>query len=82
MDIRFTELKLKNGLNVILTKDDTIPSASLHITYHVGSKDEKDGEKGYAHLIEHLMFEGSSYLKPGEYDRLISERGCENNAYT
>lgn len=81
-DIKFTEFALNNGLEVIITKDDTIPSAALHITYHVGSKDEAIGEKGYAHLIEHLMFEGSSNLAPGDYDMLISERGCENNAYT
>lgn len=80
--ILFAEGTLENGLKVILSKDSTIPSVAINLCYHVGSKDELPGMRGYAHLFEHLMFEGSSNMGPGEYDRLSLEAGCENNAYT
>lgn len=80
--INYQEFTLPNNLRVILSRDDSIPSVALNLTYHVGSKDELIGQKGFAHLIEHLMFEGSPNLAAGEYDRLTVERGCESNAYT
>ncbi|MBZ0204197.1 MAG: insulinase family protein [Ignavibacteria bacterium] len=80
--ILFAEGTLENGLRVILSQDTTIPSAAVNLCYHVGSKDESPGMRGYAHLFEHLMFEGSVNLEPGEYDSLSIEAGCENNAYT
>lgn len=59
IDIPFQKFKLKNGLTVIIHEDHKSPIAAVNIWYHVGSKDEKPGKTGYAHLFEHLMFNGS-----------------------
>lgn len=82
VEIKFDYYKLNNGLKVILSEDHTIPSVAINVCYHVGSKNEKRDKRGYAHLFEHLMFEGSKHLKAGEYDRLSVFAGGENNAYT
>lgn len=82
MNINFEEFTLSNGLNVILSCDNTVPTAAVNICYHVGSKNESPGKRGYAHLFEHLMFEGSKNIPQGDYDRLSLRAGCENNAYT
>lgn len=81
-EISFTEYGLSNGLKVVLSPDSSIPSIAINLTYHAGSKDEDPDKRGYAHLFEHLMFEGSRNLGQGEYDRLTVNAGCENNAYT
>lgn len=80
--VQFTEHTLSNGLNVILSKDSSIPSVAVNLCYHVGSKDEDTDKRGYAHLLEHLMFEGSHNIPGGAYDNLSLSHGCENNAYT
>ncbi len=80
--VEFTEHTLPNGLKVVLTPDSTIPSVAINLCYHVGSKNEDNNKRGYAHLFEHLMFEGSKNIAPGDYDRLSLQKGCENNAYT
>lgn len=81
-EINITEHTLENGLKLILTEDNSIPSVAINLCYHVGSKDEDTDKRGYAHLFEHLMFEGSKNVEPGDYDRLSLQAGCENNAYT
>jgi len=80
--VDFTEFELDNGLKVILSKDSSIPSVVINLCYHVGSKDEEPDKTGYAHLFEHLMFEGSKNIPQGDYDRLSLLAGGENNAYT
>jgi zinc protease len=80
--ILFTEYTLGNGLKVILSEDASIPSVAINLCYHVGSKDEDPDKRGYAHLLEHLMFEGSVNIPEGAYDSLSLAHGCENNAYT
>jgi len=80
--IELTEFELDNGLKVVLSEDTTIPSVAINIAYHVGSKDEAPDRTGFAHLFEHLMFEGSKHVPPGDYDRLSLLAGGENNAYT
>ena len=70
--------KLSNGLDVIVMKNGSIPSISINLTYRVGSKDEKIGRRGFAHLFEHLMFEGSKNLPKGEFDKLCSLAGDTN----
>jgi predicted Zn-dependent peptidase len=80
--VSFTDYELSNGLKIILSRDTTIPSAAINICCHVGSKDEDPDKRGYAHLFEHLMFEGSKNILPGQYDKLALKAGCENNAYT
>ena len=80
--VEFNEFELDNGLNVILSSDTTIPEVAINICYHVGSKDEVPTRTGFAHLFEHLSFEGSLHVPPGDYDRLSLLAGGENNAYT
>src|SRR5215468_12446222 len=60
--IPFEEYKLKNGLQVILSEDHTLPLVSVNIWYHVGPANEKAGRTGFAHLFEHMMFEGSQHV--------------------
>lgn len=81
-EIKITEHTLKNGLKLEITEDRSIPSVAINLCYHVGSKDEEPDKRGYAHLFEHLMFEGSKNVESGDYDRLSLQAGCENNAYT
>ena len=64
--VPFTQFTLPNGLHVILHEDHTVPIATLNVWYHVGSGREKPGRTGFAHLFEHLMFEGSGHVKEGE----------------
>jgi zinc protease len=80
--VEYKEFTLDNGLRVILSKSDKIPSIAINTTFHVGAKDEDPGKSGLAHLFEHLLFEGTANTKSGEFDRLLTERGGESNAYT
>ena len=57
--IPFKLFKLKNGLTVILSEDHSAPTYSIALSYNVGSRDEKSGRTGFAHLFEHMMFQGS-----------------------
>lgn len=65
--IEFEEFDLKNGLHVILHKDNTNPIVSIDVWYHVGSKDEDPGRTGFAHLFEHMMFQGSKNIGKAEH---------------
>ncbi len=80
--IPFESFKLANGLNVILSEDHTAPIVGVDVHYNVGSKDEKPGRTGFAHLFEHLMFQGSAHLPKGEADRLIENVGGNANGST
>ena len=60
--VDFKEYELENGLRVILSEDSSIPSLVINLCFHVGSKDEEPDKTGYAHLFEHLMFEGSKNI--------------------
>ncbi len=80
--IPFKLFKLKNGLTVILSEDHTAPTYSIAIAYNVGSRDEKAGRTGFAHLFEHLMFEGSENVAKGEMDSLVSGNGGQMNGTT
>jgi len=74
--------QLENGLTVILHQDRTAPLIAIHVEYNVGSKDEKPNRTGFAHLYEHLMFQGSEHLPKGEADRLLSAAGANGNGGT
>ena len=80
--VKFREFRLENGLCVILRVDRSVPVVAVDVCYHVGSKNEKKGKTGFAHLFEHLMFEGSEHVLKGEFDHYISLAGGYNNAYT
>jgi zinc protease len=73
---------LDNGLRVIVHEDHRTPLACVNLWYHVGSKDESPGRTGFAHLFEHLMFEGSQHVPPGAFDALLEEVGGINNGST
>src|SRR5262245_30453568 len=60
--ITFEKYKLKNGLEVILSEDHTLPLVSVNLWYHVGPANERAGRTGFAHLFEHMMFEGSLHV--------------------
>ncbi|MBI1359217.1 MAG: insulinase family protein [Alphaproteobacteria bacterium] len=62
LDIPYTKYVLKNGLTLIVAPDTKTPTVTFHIWYHVGSKDEPKGRSGFAHLFEHLMFNGSEHF--------------------
>lgn len=78
----FQMFRLANGLTVILHEDHTAPIVGVHVQYDVGSKDEKPGRTGFAHLFEHLMFQGTQHLPKGEADRLIESAGGDSNGST
>ncbi len=80
--VKFTEFKLKNGLDVILHQDNSTPIVAVSVLYHVGSKNEVAGHTGFAHFFEHLMFEGSKYIGRGEYFKTVLNAGGELNANT
>lgn len=82
--LRFsTELhRLSNGLQVVAHEDRSSPIVAVHLMYHVGSKNERPGRTGLAHLLEHLLFEGSAHCPKGEFDRLLEEVGGTNNGST
>src|SRR4051812_33900811 len=80
--VAYTEYNLKNGLHVILHQDKTAPVVAVSVMYHVGSKDEIVGRTGFAHFFEHLLFEGSENIKRGEFMKIVSSNGGQNNANT
>jgi zinc protease len=80
--LQYEVLTLPNGLTVILSEDHSTPIVHLQLWYHVGSKNEKPGRTGFAHLFEHLMFKGSRNVEPEGHTSLISSVGGQANAYT
>jgi zinc protease len=73
---------LPNGLRLVLHEDHSTPIVNVQVWYHVGSKDERPGRTGFAHLFEHLMFKGSKNVQPEQHASLISGFGGQANAYT
>ena len=73
---------LDNGLTVILSEDHSTPIVHLQLVYRVGSKNERSGRTGFAHLFEHMMFKGSRNVLPDSHLTLISRVGGDGNAYT
>ncbi len=80
LDYRITTLQ--NGLTVVLLEDHSTPIAHVQIWYHVGSKNERAGRTGFAHLFEHLMFKGSKNVEPEAHTSYIASVGGQSNAYT
>jgi zinc protease len=80
--VPYTQFTLPNGLHVILHEDHSVPLVSVNVWYHVGSAREKPKRTGFAHLFEHLMFEGSKHVKEGEFDTLLEAAGGTNNGST
>lgn len=74
--------KLDNGLKVLLVEDHNIPSVALYTFFRVGSRNERPGLTGVSHFIEHMMFNGTPKVGPGEFDRRMEFQGGRNNAFT
>ncbi len=80
--IDYEEYTLDNGLRVILSEDKSVPIVAVNIWYHVGSAHEEEGRSGFAHLFEHMMFEGSENVAKREHSDLIHKAGGNLNATT
>ena len=80
--VAYTDFTLPNGLHVILHRDASVPTVAVNVWYHVGSGSEKPGRTGFAHLFEHLMFEGSKNVAEGAFDQWLEAAGGNNNGST
>ena len=73
---------LPNGLRVVLSRDPRAPVVAVNLWYAVGSKNEKTGKTGFAHLFEHMMFQGSAHVEKGQHFSLVQGAGGTLNATT
>jgi zinc protease len=80
--LQYQMMTLPNGLTVVLEEDHSTPIVHLQLWYHVGSKNERPGRTGFAHLFEHLMFKGSRNVQPEAHTSMVSSVGGQSNAYT
>lgn len=80
--IQYEEHTLDNGLRVILSEDHSVPVVAVNVWYHVGCANEERGRSGFAHLFEHMMFEGSANIDKGDHFKYISEAGGSMNGQT
>lgn len=82
ISVPYTRFTLPNGLVVILHEDHSVPLVAVNAWYHVGSAREKPGRTGFAHLFEHIMFEGSGHVPEGDFDNWLEAAGGDNNGST
>lgn len=80
--VEFTDTTLPNGLRVIIVPEHTAPVFAISLTYNTGSRNEKPGRTGFAHLFEHMMFEGSANVGKGEHMLLVQNFGGRLNGST
>jgi zinc protease len=80
--VEFKDVKLANGLRVLIAEDHTAPVISLAVTYNTGSRNERQGRTGFAHLFEHMMFKGSENVGTGEHMLLVFNNGGNLNGST
>jgi predicted Zn-dependent peptidase len=81
-DLELRDTRLDNGLRVILVSDHTAPVYAINVAYNVGSRNERPGRTGFAHLFEHMMFEGSENVGKGEHFILVLNNGGGMNGTT
>ncbi|MGB5547681.1 MAG: pitrilysin family protein [Polyangiales bacterium] len=81
-NLQVTRASLENGLRVVMNQDDTVPTVAVSVYYDVGSRNEVEGGSGFAHLFEHMMFQGSANVGKGEHFSLIINRGGSANGTT
>jgi zinc protease len=82
LEVPYERMTLPNGLTVILHEDPSTPMVAVNVWYHVGSGREKPGRTGFAHLFEHIMFEGSGNVPEGAFDEWLEAAGGFNNGST
>src|SRR5438034_6462813 len=80
--IAFEQFALPNGLHVIYSEDHSTPIVTVDVWYEVGSRNERAGRSGFAHLFEHMMFEGSAHVKKSEHGQLVERAGGTYNGST
>ena len=80
--IRYEQFTLPNGLRVLYSEDHSTPVVSVDVWYRVGARNERPGRGGFAHLFEHMMFQGSANVKKGEHFQLIERAGGSMNGST
>lgn len=76
--IQFEKYKLKNGLEVILSQDHRLPMVAVNLWYHVGPSNEKPGRTGFAHLFEHMMFQGSKHIGDDAHFKMLEGAGASD----
>ena len=80
--IAFEQFRLPNGLQVIYSEDHSTPIVSVDVWYEVGSRNERPGRSGFAHLFEHMMFQGSAHVRKSEHNQLLERAGGDFNGST
>jgi predicted Zn-dependent peptidase len=81
-EVAYEAYDLDNGMHVILHQDNGAPVVTTSVMYHVGGKDEETDKTGFAHFFEHLLFEGTKNIERGEWFKIVSSNGGNNNANT
>src|SRR5437867_13329304 len=76
--LEFEKYKLKNGLDVILLEDHRLPLVAVNIWYHVGPANERPGRTGFAHLFEHMMFQGSKHVLEDGHFQILEAAGASD----
>ncbi|HBL28979.1 MAG TPA: peptidase M16, partial [Acidobacteria bacterium] len=82
VDLGFQRHTLDNGLRVVLHRDPRLPLVTVNVWYHVGSKNEQPGRTGFAHLFEHMLFQGSEHVGTNDHFRLVQQVGGVANGST
>jgi len=77
-ELKFEKYKLENGLEVILSEDHRLPMVAVNLWYHVGAANEVPGRTGFAHLFEHMMFEGSKHVPTNAHNSLLEAAGASD----
>ncbi len=80
--LEYEDYTLENGLRVLLVEDHSAPVVTVDVWYNVGSRNERVGRSGFAHLFEHMMFQGSANVKKGEHGQMITRVGGVRNGST
>lgn len=80
--LKIEQYKLANGLRVVLNQDNSVPVVSVAVYYNVGSRNEREGRTGFAHLFEHMMFQGSENVRKAEHFQFVSNAGGTMNGTT
>lgn len=78
----FSKFSLKNGMDVYVIPDHRTPVVVNFVWYKTGAGDEKDGQTGIAHMLEHLMFKGTKNIRPQEFSKIVARNGGKDNAFT
>src|SRR4029077_1358567 len=82
LDLPFQYHRLANGLRVVLHRNAALPLVAVNLWYHVGSKNERPGRTGFAHLFEHMLFQGSEHVATNDHFRLLQQVGGVANGST